>query len=403
MKKTFLPSLLLFIVTFYSCQNKTSENPYLIVLSLDGFRWDYTDYVETPVLDSLMKVGVMAESLKPSFPTKTFPNHYTIATGLYPDHHGLVSNNFHAPDLGKKYSIRNRQAIEDGAFYGGEPIWVTAEKQNTKTATLFWVGSEAEIQGIRPSYWQLYNEKLSFEARIDTIARWLQLPEPARPHLIMWYYHEPDATEHDFGTTSRETLTMIKELDSCLGVYFTKMRQLPNFNQLNFIVTSDHGMTDLSEDRLILIDSFIDTADVEYMDGMNPNLNIKVKEGKLEKVYQELKNTPHLFVWKHDSVPSRLNYGTHIRTLDLCVVAYPGWAIATSWKKRIGMATHGFDNDFKDMHAIFYAAGPAFKKGFIQPTFENVNIYPLMAEIMEIIPVSTDGKLENVQSMLRKN
>jgi alkaline phosphatase D len=313
----------------------------------------------------------------------------------------LVGNRFHAPDLGKIYSISNREAVQNGSFYGGEPIWITAEKQNITTATLFWVGASAKIKGMRPTYWYPYDESLSFESRIDTVAGWLALPDSARPQLIMWYYHEPDWSGHEYGTHSIEVKEVIKSMDLYLGKFFARMRKLPNFDQLNFIITSDHGMADLSEDRVIVLDQFIDSADIVYFDGSTPNMNIKVKEGKLEKVYRDLKKARHLFVWKHDSLPDRLHYGTNIRTLDLCLVSYPGWTITTSWKQHVGLATHGFDNDFKDMHAIFYAAGPAFKTAYSQPTFENVDIYPLMSEILELVPAKTDGKLENVEGMLR--
>ncbi len=403
MKKDFLLFIVLIsLLAFYSCQKKQEPaKPYLIMLSLDGFRWDYPDFANTPVLDSLKRAGVIAESLKPSFPTKTFPNHYTIATGLYPDHHGLVNNSFYAPDLDKYYKISDRTAVENGAFYGGEPIWVTAEKQNVNTATFFWVGSEAEIEGIRPEYWYKYDKSVPFKSRVDTVKYWLSLPEGERPHLMLWYYYQPDHIGHEAGPYGEQTIAMVEKLDSLLGYYFTQMRKLPEFDKLNFIITSDHGMTETSNDRVVMIDQYLDTVDIDIFIGRNPNYNIKVKPGKLDKVYGELKKIPHIFAWKHDSVPARLHYGHNPRTLDITIVAYPGWSIVSSWRKRIGNGNHGYDNSFKDMHAIFYAAGPAFKKDFVHPTFENVNIYPLIAKIMKLQPAPTDGKLKNVFTMLR--
>ncbi|HEY9115878.1 MAG TPA: ectonucleotide pyrophosphatase/phosphodiesterase, partial [Bacteroidales bacterium] len=383
-------------------KDEKTNQPYLIMLSLDGFRWDYTEMANTPVFDSLKKVGVIAESLKPSFPTKTFPNHYTIATGLYPDHHGIVENNFHANDLGKEYSVMNRESVEDGSFYGGEPIWITAEKQGMKSATLFWVGSEADIMGMQPSIWYSYSETLSFDDRIDSVYKWLSLPEAIRPHLILWYYPEPDHTTHEVGPYSPVTIELIEALDSHLGEFFTEMRKLPIFDQLNFIILSDHGMGPTDDEHVIFIDQVVDTADIEFFDGWNPDMNIKVKPGKLEKVYSALKNTPNLFAWKHDSLPERLKYGHNVRTQDITIVAYPGWAIGSTAKPNVGGGTHGYDNDFKDMHAIFYAVGPAFKENYQHPTFENVNIYALIAEILNLVPAETDGKLENVEGMLVK-
>ncbi|MEJ2595969.1 MAG: ectonucleotide pyrophosphatase/phosphodiesterase [bacterium] len=384
-----------------SCQqNQEKEKPYVVVLSLDGFRWDYTAHADTPVLDSLADAGVKAVSMIPSYPTKTFPNHYTLATGLYPDHHGVVGNRFHAPDLNRFYRISDRNAVTDGTFYGGEPIWVTAENQNIRTATLFWVGASAEIKGTRPSRWYIYDESLPFEQRIDSVYEWLMKPEKERPQLIMWYLHEPDHTGHEYGPLHDSTLHLVERLDKWLGHYFHQMRKLPIFDQVNFIVTSDHGMAETSEERMVLIDQYIDTADLVYMDGSNPNMNLKVKPGRMDKVFRALKGTPHIHAWKSDSLPERLHYGTHVRTHDISIVAYPGWALATTWKPRTSKGTHGYDNAFKDMHTIFYAAGPAFRKGYTQPEMENVNLYPLIAAVLDLRPAKTDGDLSEVESML---
>ncbi len=402
--KRFVILLFVTFVIVSACNKKESieEHPYLIVLSLDGFRWDYPQFANTPTLDSLKKAGVIAESLKPSYPTKTFPNHYTMATGLYPDHHGLVDNYFHAPDLDRIYSMRDREAIEDGAFYGGEPIWVTAENQDVKSATFFWVGSEAEIKGVRPSFWYKYDWTIPFENRIDSVVNWLSLPEPERPHLIMWYYSEPDHTGHEAGPESEEISLLVEELDAYLGDFFTQMRKLSMFDQLNFIITSDHGMNATSDERRIFIEQIIDTADIRFMDGVTPNVNIKVKEGQLDKVYSQLKATPNLQVWKNGNLPERLHYGTNVRTHDISMVADPGWTFVTSKHPKAMLGAHGFDNDLKDMHAIFYAVGPAFKSDYIHSTFENVNLYILFAEILNLNPAETDGSITNVEKMLKK-
>jgi alkaline phosphatase D len=394
--------LMAIALLFSSCNTSSPEQkPYLIMLSLDGFRWDYPAKANTPVLDSLKEAGSVAASLKPSFPTKTFPNHYSIATGLVPDHHGIVLNRFYATDLKRDYSLSNRSTVTDGAFYAGEPLWNLAEGQGVKTATLFWVGASADVGGKRSSHWSFYDEELPFSSRIDSLVRWLNLPEPQRPHLIMWYYHEPDLSGHIYGPESEETKAEVEKLDAFLGDFFTAMRKLPVFNQLNFIITSDHGMAELSPDRQVLIDEYVDTAALEIMNGGNPVYNFKVKEGKLEEVFNSLKTAPHLQVWKHDSLPERLHYGTHIRTHDLTLTADPGWSAYWSWKIGKSKGTHGYDNDFKDMHAIFYAAGPAFKEGYVQPPFENVDIYPLIGKILKLETPATDGHIGHVEGMLK--
>ena len=399
---------LLLLVTFIAgCnnyqQNNENKQPYVIMVSLDGFRWDYTQYAKTPVLDSLAKAGVMAEALIPSFPTKTFPNHYTMATGLYPDNHGIVLNGFYAEDLKMDYNKSDKSTVGDSRFYSGEPIWTTAELQNVKSATFFWVGSEAESNGVRPTLWEKYDHYLPFEARIDSVYKWLSLPENQRPHLVMWYYHEPDAIGHGKGPRSKELVDEIEELDTYLGDFFTKLRTLSYYNQLNFIVTSDHGMGELSIDKQVILDDIIDTANLAYFDGWNPIWNLKVKDGKLDEVYSNLKDNEHIQSWYRDSIPERLHYGTNPRIYDITVVAKPYWSVYWSWNIGSSLGAHGYDNSFKDMHTIFYAAGPAFKKDYIAPEFENVNIYPLIAEIMELKPAKTDGDLMNVENMLVEN
>ncbi len=403
--KNILLSILFVGIIFQSCNtvhNKNEIKPYLVVLSLDGFRWDYPDKANTPTLDSLAKAGVKAKSLKPCFPSKTFPNHYSIATGLYPDHHGLVLNRFHATDLGKNYSISDTKTVTDGEFYGGKPIWNVAEEQGIKTATLFWVGASADINNERPSHWSLYDEELSKQDRIDSVFHWLSMPEETRPHLIMGYYHEPDETGHNCGYNSKVILDLIEELDSFLADFFTQMRKLPNYDEINFIITSDHGMAELSPDKVIFLDNIIDTADLEFIDGGNPVYNLKVKEGKLEKVYTELSEYGNnLLVWKHNEVTEELHYGTNIRTHDITIVSDSGWSIYWSWFNGKSLGTHGFKNTCKDMHAIFYAAGPDFKISYNQPTFNNIDIYPLAGKILNLKLPKVDGKIENVKDMLK--
>ncbi len=408
MKKLLIPLLLLLvsIFSFNSCNNNktkpSTEDPYLIMLSLDGFRWDYCEKANTPTFDSLKKAGSKAHSLKPCFPTKTFPNHYSMVTGLYPDNHGIVMNDFYATDLEREYSIRDRKAVGDGEFYGGKPIWNVAEENNIKSASLFWVGSSANVNNMRPSYWSSYFVGLSLDSRIDSLVNWLSLPAEKRPHLILWYYLEPDNIGHYHGPDSPELNQEIEKLDSFVGDFFTAMRKLPIFNKLNFIVTSDHGMSQLSPEREVFLDDFIDTNDIAFVNGGNPIMNIKAKEGNIEKVYNSLNSAnTHFKVWKHGELPSELHYGNNIRTQDMTIVADSGWSIGWSWKNYLGGGTHGFDNKNKDMHAIFFAAGPAFKENYMHPTFNNIDIYPLVGEVLNIKMPKSDGNKENILGLLK--
>ncbi len=378
------------------------SQPYLVVLSMDGFRWDYAGKTETPNLDRIFENGVKAERMIPSFPTKTFPNHYTMATGLYPDNHGIVLNGFYDPDEERYYSTRDRDLVGDGTFYGGEPIWNTAEKHGLKAATLFWVGSEADVQEIRPSIWKPYQHNMPYGDRVDTVISWLQKPAEIRPHLIMWYFDEPDGIGHGYGPDSEEIVETVQYLDSLLGVFLNKLEKLPISKKVNFIVTSDHGMCGISEERVVMLNETIDSTWVEQVQGNNPVWTLKAREGFDDEIENELAGLEHIHWWRSGDVPGRLHYGTNPRTLDYVIVADSSWSVFYNEKGTYFGGTHGYDNANIDMHTIFYATGPAFKSdGNIYPVFPNVSLYPLMCEILHLDPVPNDGDLEDVKIMLK--
>jgi alkaline phosphatase D len=400
MKK--IPSLvlisLLIIFTLSACCSKQKPSKkYVVVLSLDGFRWDYTDRFATPNFDYIAKHGVKAQSMIPGFPSTTFANHYTLATGLYPDHHGIVLNQFHAPEFGTIYNAHNeRKTVQEGRYYGGEPIWVTAEKQHIKTASYFWVGSEADIAGIRPSIWKEYDQKLPFSQRVDSIVSWLQLPEEKRPELLMLYFHEPDESGHDLGPENDSLAATITYLDSLVGDLRKKLFALPIGKNINLIIVSDHGMVQLSPDKQIILDQFVDTALIEFADGWNPTMNIKAKPGCTDKLLNEFTKIEHLKAWKHGEAPAHLHHGTNIRTHDMTILADDGWSIQWSWAMSHANGTHGFDVRNKDVHAIFYAIGPDIKQGYLKKSFQNIHVYPLLAHLLHLNPAPVDGNLDSI-------
>lgn len=401
-KITGMLMLAVLLATGCTGKEKTVDTPYVIMMSMDGFRWDYTEHYNTPNFDRIKKMGIKAESMMASFPTKTFPNHYTIATGLYPNHHGLVNNSFWTPSLEKEYRIKDRETVENPNFYGGEPIWVTAEKQDITSASYFWVGSEAPIKGIQPTYWKKYKHKFPFEQRLDTVIHWLSLPEEERPHLITWYVDQPDSHGHRYGPNTEELRPTIEYLDSLLGAFMEKAAGLPISNKLNIIITSDHGMGPTSSERRINITKYLDTSLVAHISGGNPVYNIFAKEESYDKVWEDISTIPNVKAWKSAEIPQRLNYGSNPRCGDFVLTADSAWSISLrGTKKQYTGGTHGYDNQNRDMHAIFYAYGPAFKQGYSQPTFNNIDIYPLICEILGINPAPVDGSLDNVASMLK--
>ncbi len=407
-KKPTMISILLgmvFMACLLSC-NRTGVNStgdtYVVMLSMDGFRWDYAQMYDTPNLDKLEERGTKAVSLIPSFPTKTFPNHYTIATGLYPDHHGIVLNSFYDPGMNAYYSLYDRESVQNGAFYGGEPIWVTAEKQGVRTASYFWVGSEAPVEGIRPSIWKEYNQNVPFEARVDSVIAWLRLPEDLRPRLITFYFHEPDSKGHRSGPGGPELGRTIEYLDSLVGDLATRLDKLEIADRIDLIVTSDHGMGPASPSRYTDLADYLKPGWIDVIQGYNPNYVVMAADGFYDSILTQLDKIPHVSGWISDSLPQRLAYGSNPRTLDFVFLADSAWSVG--WQENADTSTygaHGYDNMNRDMHTIFYAAGPDFKAGYSQPSFQNIHIYPLLAHILELVPADTDGDLEQVKSMLR--
>jgi len=401
MKDKKLLAVIFFFILVEALAQKNIGNT-TVVLSLDGFRWDYPSKVSTPELNRIAAEGVKAVSLIPSFPSKTFPNHYTIATGLVPDHHGLVNNSFYDTLLKKEYAIGNNEARFNPAFYGGEPVWITARNQGVVTASYYWVGSDVKILGQQPDYWKPYNEAISFSQRIDTIIQWLTLPVEQRPRLVMAYYHEPDGVGHDFGPEDPRTLQMVHDLDSLTGVFYNRIRHLPDGESINFIVLSDHGMGTISSERNIAIRDIIPESWPVKIEGGNPNFNLYAEDAWIDSAYSALKKTPGIKVWKPGEVPAYLNYGTNPRVGNIIVVADSAWGVTLNHPKSVySGGTHGYETRNSDIHAIFYASGPAFRVGYIHPSFQNIHIYPLLTHLLGIIPSKNDGDLNQVIDLLK--
>jgi len=404
MKKYFYFILITFLF------GTSPKDSYVLLISFDGFRADYLDWYDTPNFDRLAKHGVKAEGMKPVFVSKTFPNHYSIATGMYIENHGLVGNSFYDEKLDEYFKLSDRSKVEDGRFYGGEPIWVTAEKQGVKTASYFWAGSAAEIRGVRPGIWKKYEHDFPFPARIDSVAKWFSLPEEKRPHLVLLYFHEPDGTGHRYGPESPETEAMVDSLDGIMGKIISEMETLEIFPKLNIIAVADHGMVDRSPSRAINLLDFVNLSNIEQEGSGSFSFLYGEDKQKLESIVNTLKSVPHMSVYKKEDIPDRYHYKNHYRIKDVLLVADEGWTILKkkySGKDNLDLsfikgATHGYDNELRSMHAIFLADGPAFKDGYSRSTFENIHVYPLIAEILGLEPYEKiDGRLEEVLDLLK--
>ena len=374
-----------------------AQDTYTVIVSCDGFRCDFPILYETPTMDKLSRIGVQSD-MQPSYPASTFPNHYAMATGLYPDHHGIVNNSFWDPDLQLTYAVGDKLTGKDPRFFLGEPIWVTAERQGVKTATIYWVGSDLD-NSRHASYWYDYGKPLiSYEERVQKALEYLLLPEPERPHFIMVYFDEPDKTEHTYGPNSEETRQAVKKADDAVGQLYEGLMKLPIADMINFIVVSDHGMASEDPSRVVNPDDYLKPEWYEHMIIGIPT-SIFTKPEYRETVYNTLKDIPHLTVWKKNEIPAYLHYGTSRRLGDIIVAPDMNWEFRNT--PRGGYGAHGYDPTDPYMHAIFRAVGPAFKKGYIARQFENVDIYPLLCHLMGIQPAPCDGKLDRIKLILK--
>jgi predicted AlkP superfamily pyrophosphatase or phosphodiesterase len=345
---------------------------------------------------------VMAVRLIPSFPTKTFPNHYSIVTGLYPDHHGLVNNSFYAPDLDLVYRIGDRAMVSNGAFYGGEPVWITARKAGLKTASFYWVGSEAPIMGMQPDFWKPFDEEVPFSDRVDTVLAWLSLPERKRPHLVTLYFEEPDAVSHVYGPLSPETGAVVKSLDSLMGELREGISRLPQAKKVNLIVLSDHGMAGIDTSRYNYIFDTLPQTMVKRIYGGSPVWAVEPVEGMTDSVLYYLNIQKGMKAFRREELPGHLHYGTHPRIPAVVLIADPGWVAGVRLKPSgYNKGDHGYDWKFRDMHSIFYAEGPAFKKGFAVDTLYNVDVYNIISKILKLTPAPNDGNRERISPLFR--
>lgn len=396
----------LIVILMIACSPK-QESPQLLLISFDGFRADYLSKTDTPNFDKLVNNGVTAEGLIPLFPTKTFPNHYAIATGLYPENNGLIGNNIYDPEMNAKYSMGNRSAVENPDWYLGEPIWNTVEKAGKKAGTMFWIGSEAPIQNMRPSHWKSYDGRIPNETRVDSVLNWMTR-EKDPVDLGTVYFSFVDSQGHRHGPDSKEVVTAIQDADKLMGYLLEELKSVDPEGKINLMIVSDHGMIEVSSDKRIVLDSYINVEDIEVI-SYSPALMFNVKEGvDKTELYSALKaDQEHYKVFSKAEIPERYHLKNNIRTPDFLMVADEGYTINTKefFESRgsdyPSGGAHGFDNANEKMDAFFIAYGPAFANGAKLDRFENIHLYEVMAKILNIKPAPNDGNINLVNEMLK--
>jgi len=375
------------------------EASRVLLISIDGFRHDYFDLGQTPTLDRLVKEGVAVDSLHHVFPTKTFPAHYSVVTGRYPGHHGLVANSMWDPDRDQRFSLGNREAVGDGFWYeGGEPIWVSAENQGVTTATFFWPGSEARIRGVRPTYWKVYDGDVTHEERIDQVLEWIDMPQGERPELITLYFSTVDSAGHRWGPREEPVKEALEEIDGQLGVLLAGLEERGVLDEVHILLASDHGMSRVDFDRYIMLDDYLDLSRVLISD-WGPATQIWATDMETEEIVQALDGAhPNMRVWAKEDIPARYQFDTHRRVPDVLAEADLGWMISNkpymagrSQFQLFGM--HGWDPALEQMHGGFVMRGPQFAAGSQSPAIRSVDLYELMAHLLGITPSQNDGTL----------
>lgn len=391
-------------------QNSTEaqSKPYVIMISTDGFRYDYAQKYNAENLLKLANGGVRAEAMIPSYPSITFPNHWSLITGLYPSHHGLIDNFFYDYKRKEGYAMSNKKNAEDGSWYGGTPLWGLAEKQGMVSASLMWVGSASDAGGIRPSYYYPYHEKFSPSEKVEKVVNWLKLPEDKRPHFISLYFPEVDGSGHHYGPDTKETETAVHLIDQAVGDLIQKVNDL-GLKNVNFIFVSDHGMIKVDGGTPLEIPAFL--FDKNRFDFYNSQtlLRVYVKNpDEVKKVYKQLKaqKTDDYEVYLDKKLPKYLHFATRddqYNRIGQILLIPKAPKIFLEKGKKTSVGKHGYNPKVvPEMKATFFAWGPEFKNNLVIDEFANINVYPLVAKILGLkINQPIDGKLKVLKETLK--
>ena len=376
----------------------------VLLVSLDGFHPRHLGQGRTPALDALAAGGARAQWMTPSYPSLTFPNHYTLVTGLRPDRHGIVHNTMRDPAL-RQFKLSDRDAVGDGRWWGGEPLWVTAERAGMPTATLSWPGSEAEIGGVRPTRWHLFDDARPVDDRIDTVLGWLREPAATRPRFATLYFEHLDHAAHAHGPDSQEALEAVQRLDAALGRLVDGLRAGGALDAVNIVVTSDHGMATVAPGQVVVVEDMVEEADARLVT-TGQSVGFTPLPGRTAQAEAQLLGRhDHYACWRKGELPARWHYGRHPRVPAIVCQMDEGWdAIRRDWvesRPSHDRGSHGYDPALPSMRALFIAHGPAFRPGTVLPPIENVDVYPLLARLLGVPPAPHDGDAEALLPALR--
>lgn len=406
-------SLLLVLLAATACAtpNPRPRADLLVLVSIDGFRWDYLQQYDAPTLRALAAGGVHAARLTPAFPSKTFPNHYTLVTGLYPAHHGIVGNWFYDPASGETFGMSKPSSNSEERWWAaGEPVWITAEKQGVRSACFFWPGSETAHDGIRPSFFKTFDKKLPAAARVDGLLGWLALPPPQRPRLATLYFDVVDDMGHRHGPIAPETGAAVKEVDEALARLLAGLDRLGLKDRTDLVIVSDHGMSEQGPDRVIFLEDLMNVSQVQ-VDATGPTGGVRPKPGTVTPAelaaHIRAKAPPQLHVWLRDETPEQFHFRGNPRIPEVVLLADDHWNFESrvGWPNRVltyNKGNHGWDPATPNMGALFIANGPSFRHGVEIPAVENIHLYNLLCAALGIKPAPNDGDQRLVEAASAK-
>jgi predicted AlkP superfamily pyrophosphatase or phosphodiesterase len=381
-----------------------TQDAITILVAMDGFRPDYLDKGATPTMSALAADGVRA-SMRPSFPSVTFPNHYALITGKTPDHNGIVYNKMEDEQRpGVTFTMSPSVASDPYWWADATPLWVSAERQGVRTATMFWPGSDYELGGVRPSRWRLFDMDLPGFARVDQLLAWLDEAGP-KPRFLTLYFDLVDTAGHNYGPDAADTLGAVAEVDAAIGRLVAGLEKRGLAASTNLVIVADHGMAEVSEDRIINLDALA-SADIARVLWDGPTAGVYPRAGREAEAEAALTGThEHGTCWRKGEMPERFGYGTHRRVPPIVCLAEVGWRYRSAQVTQyagVSKGAHGFDPDAPEMSAVFVAHGPAFRRGASLPEFPNVSVYPLLAKLIGVTPEAGDGAMEDVRGALRE-
>jgi predicted AlkP superfamily pyrophosphatase or phosphodiesterase len=384
---------------------RTAGPASVLLISLDGFRADYLDRGLTPNLSRMAREGVRAAWMNTSYPSLTFPNHYTLVTGLRPDRHGIVHNTMRDATLGA-FSMSNRDAVGNGAWWGGTPIWVSAEKAGLPTATMFWPGSEAAIQGVRPSRWLPYDQSMPATARVDTVVGWLAEPAATRPRLVTLYIETLDEAGHSHGPDSPEINSALANVDAAMARLFSALAARSVLDAVDVIVVSDHGLAPVPPGNTVAVEDMVNPKDATVVT-TGQSVGFTPAIGREREAFAKLLGRhPRYDCWRKGELPERWHYGRNPRVPEIVCQMHEGWdagSRASLAKRPAGVTrgSHGFDPALVSMRTIFIARGPSLQRGLVLPALDNVDVYPLLMSLLDLPPAEHDGNPKALAPSLR--